>query len=454
MRIDWQAFLAGLERHVRANPWDAPGEDVPPADAPWRTFPPATDVEIEALERRFGVPFPPSYVSFLRATNGLSLASHPIWRFLPAGGVESFRKNHGEWVRTYATVDDPSVEREPPDERYFSYADEVRAFYHPKQLRHTILITGVGDSAVYLLNPQVVWPSGEWEAWFLANWNPGVERYRSFAEMIWELYGAQSGLTQEQFGPTPEDGFPTVYQDPPGKPNRKSVRLRISKPPRPLERIARDVRAGDLPTLRRAIKELARVETPEALELLGDVLANHPVDEVREHVALALGEARRADAVPILLAALDDQDKGVVAHALGAIGDGRAVEPLLRLLEQRDFLSFHVVASALAKLKEPRAAESIGRFLRSEDPREKYLADSAAGILLEFGEVGLSVLLDALETGNAAAKTRALWKAFLFPSAQVAAAVNRLAADPDEAVRSAARQVLQFLPATKGAKRG
>jgi hypothetical protein len=45
-----------------------------------------------------------------------------------------------------------------------------------------------GDSAVYLLNPQVVSEDGEWDAWFFANWLPGATRYRSFAEMILKEY--------------------------------------------------------------------------------------------------------------------------------------------------------------------------------------------------------------------------------------------------------------------------
>ena len=40
---------------------------------------------------------------------------------------------------------------------------------------------------MYLLNPMVVTPEGEWEAWMFAHWLPGARRYRSF----WELMGGE-----------------------------------------------------------------------------------------------------------------------------------------------------------------------------------------------------------------------------------------------------------------------
>ena len=51
-------------------------------------------------------------------------------------------------------------------------------------LEHTLEISTHGDSSVYLLNPKVVGTDSEWEAWFFANWSPGADRYRSFAEMM------------------------------------------------------------------------------------------------------------------------------------------------------------------------------------------------------------------------------------------------------------------------------
>jgi hypothetical protein len=455
MRVDWGRFLAGLERHVRDHPWDgAPGVGKP---AVWQSSPPATDRDIAGLDSQFGAAFPPSYLSFLRACNGLELASHPIHRFLGAAEVTWFRKRHKDWIRAYTGTTDTAAERDPPDHEYYGYAEDVRPYFRPSHFRHTVQITAVGDGAVYLLNPQVVCPAtGEWEAWFLANWNPGVVRYRSFAELMWELYGARTGLDETAFGLVRESGLPTVYQDGPGKPLRRAKRIRVPRPPRPIERIARDVRDGDLPTLQRAIKELARLKTPEALELLGEVFRTHPAHLVREDVAHALGGARRTDAVPLLIDALGDEyygAAGAAAWALARIGDARAVEPLMRLLQKRGASTLHVAAAALAKFREPRAAEMIGEILKTSDARENHNADSLGGVLLEFGDAGLRVLLDAMDGGHSRAKLRALRAAVYFPMAQVETAIRRLAADADEAVRNEATRALDLLPQLEGVKR-
>ena len=51
-------------------------------------------------------------------------------------------------------------------------------------LESAVEVSDIGDSAIFLLNPQVVTPDGEWEAWFFANWLPGASRYRSFGELM------------------------------------------------------------------------------------------------------------------------------------------------------------------------------------------------------------------------------------------------------------------------------
>ena len=40
------------------------------------------------------------------------------------------------------------------------------------------------ESDVILLNPAIVFPNGEWEAIFFANWIPGNCRFRSFRELV------------------------------------------------------------------------------------------------------------------------------------------------------------------------------------------------------------------------------------------------------------------------------
>jgi len=373
--------------------------------------------------------------------------------------VRWFRRDNRDWIRAYSVADAAHCDAGLPDDEYYAYTEEARQHFRPKHLAHAIQISDVGDATAYLLNPQVVDAAGEWEAWVISNSQPGVTRYRSFAELMFAEYPNAA----DEFGPPDASSsianalpMPTVYVDAPGKPGRKTKKLRSSRPPRPFGRIARDVREGDLPTLQRAIKELARLKTPEALELLGEVFRTHPAHLVREDVAHALGGARRTDAVPLLIDALGDEyygAAGAAAWALARIGDARAVEPLMRLLQKRGASTVHVAAAALAKLREPRAAELIGEILKTSDARETHTADSLGGILLEFGDAGLRVLLDVMDSGNPKAKLRALRAAVYFPMAQVETAVRRLTGDTDEAVRNEATRTLDLLPQLEGVKR-
>ena len=55
-------------------------------------------------------------------------------------------------------------------------------------LQTTLEISQKGDSAIYLLNPEVITTEGEWEAWFFADWLPGADRYSSFCDMMQAEY--------------------------------------------------------------------------------------------------------------------------------------------------------------------------------------------------------------------------------------------------------------------------
>ena len=69
-----------------------------------------------------------------------------------------------------------------PSTVYGDHQDPAR--FRQEYLETALEISAEGDSAIYLLNPKVTSPEGEWEAWFFANWLPGASRYRSFWEMM------------------------------------------------------------------------------------------------------------------------------------------------------------------------------------------------------------------------------------------------------------------------------
>jgi hypothetical protein len=71
-------------------------------------------------------------------------------------------------------------------------------------MTQTVLeISDWGDSAIYLLNPQVVTVDGEWEAWFYAPWNIVPARYRSFWDLMQAEFGMASVTFMQMQQPTP-----------------------------------------------------------------------------------------------------------------------------------------------------------------------------------------------------------------------------------------------------------
>ncbi len=151
-------------------------------------FPGAVEAELLAAEARLSCRLPPSYREFLKCTNGLR---QPL-AFVPARGgdfwsaqeIDWFRVRNQEWIDAW-TGDTFVI----PDELYFLYGPKQDPINLRREyLEHTLEISTRGDSSVYLLNPKIVGADDEWEAWFLANWNAGADRYRSFAEMMLAHY--------------------------------------------------------------------------------------------------------------------------------------------------------------------------------------------------------------------------------------------------------------------------
>ena len=148
----------------------------------------ATESMLANAEQRLGSRLPPSYRSFLECTNGLRQAKPFLAAcggdFWPVEELDWFRKRNSEWIDAYT-----GESYDVPDSLYFVYgAEQDCVQFRAEYLRDCLEISHDGDSAVYLLNPRIVSTEGEWEAWFFANWNPGADRYRSFAELMHAHY--------------------------------------------------------------------------------------------------------------------------------------------------------------------------------------------------------------------------------------------------------------------------
>ena len=143
----------------------------------WLGDPGATEAEIALAEQRLGVRLPPSYRAFLAEANGFDHVGPFIYRLYSTAEIDWFRVRNRDWIEAYQTGDDVS-----PEEHLANPQDcvHLRAAY----LSSCLQISEEGDSAVVLLNPEVINDEGEWETWFFANWNPGAERHPSFSAYV------------------------------------------------------------------------------------------------------------------------------------------------------------------------------------------------------------------------------------------------------------------------------
>jgi len=149
----------------------------------------ASEESIVEVENKLGTKLPPSYREFLKASNGLHQPVESMATtggdFWPAEEVDWFRVRNQWWIDCWTDETEP----ETPDAEYFVYGpDQDCCAMRPEYLKTALEISHDGDAGIYLLNPEVKDANGEWEAMHLASWMPGIERFRSFHEMMQEHY--------------------------------------------------------------------------------------------------------------------------------------------------------------------------------------------------------------------------------------------------------------------------
>ena len=187
--VDWASWLAQWNRELlerldltKYNAFIEPDITPDVIAAGWLGYPGATEAQIANLEARLGVPLPPSYRAFLSVSNGFRQPGMIVPRLLTSAEVEWFRVRNQDTIDTWVAGLERSLRDAPhilagepdPFERYLPTALEISA------------CETVG-TAIYLLNPKIIAPDGEWEALYFAHWIPGAERYPSF----WALMQAE-----------------------------------------------------------------------------------------------------------------------------------------------------------------------------------------------------------------------------------------------------------------------
>jgi hypothetical protein len=252
----WRSLLTSWSAQVLATDLT---RQLDPADRKLKYlgFPPASASEIKALESRLRVTLPPSYRAFLETTNGFRAISPFTRRLRSTAEVDWFRVENQGWIETYnepSIYDNPDVPKSS-DEEYFDYSDANSPDFRGPHLFAMLQVSDV-DDGVMLLNPLVVTPDGEWEAWFFANWIPGAYRYASFAHMMVETYRSLRKLEKL-----------------PGSPKLPTIKFPGPKIPRHSV-----VDAPESPTLRRP--KTKRKKGQSQVEFIAQFMADAAQEEV------------------------------------------------------------------------------------------------------------------------------------------------------------------------------
>lgn len=197
---EWLEPLKQISQEILSDPDFIDGnlaEMVTPEQrlAGWLGAPGASETELRELEQRLKVSLPPSYRLFLQASNGFGPLDYFIWRLRPTQEVDWLVNTDADLV----TLWERGIESIPrvPDEDYFRYDDsQIDGQVRGEYFRGLLMISDWGDAGFLALNPAVQ-HDGEWEAWHFANWMPGADRYRTFAELIAATFKNYKELKQD-----------------------------------------------------------------------------------------------------------------------------------------------------------------------------------------------------------------------------------------------------------------
>jgi hypothetical protein len=185
--LNWRDFLTQWSRELLACEDIAASVESQVGESGWLGYLPAGEAEIAGAEARLGVRLPPSYRAFLATTDGWRAAGFFIHRLWPVQEIEWYAARHQDLIDAWmAGASYYGLAPPVPDAEYFVY-DDTQAALRDEYLQTALEISEDTGDGVCLLNSKVVFPDGEWEAWFFAHWIPGAHRYRSF----WDLMQAE-----------------------------------------------------------------------------------------------------------------------------------------------------------------------------------------------------------------------------------------------------------------------
>lgn len=227
---DWEAFLSCWEREAMAQ---LAQEEAPlyfekiAAERASVSYPPASEADIQAAQERLGVALPPSYRHFLSASNGWLLSQA---RFNSSSEIGWVPGKEPFLMQMHGSDLSASPEEQVPDKNYYVYWADEQSGQDPVHMRSAyfsrlLSIAEQDGGQYYLLNPEVVFEDGEWEAWmYEPAGGGGALRYRSFAELMRnEYYGAVKQplyggfYAEDLLKGTCADLLPAPLPQPPGR---------------------------------------------------------------------------------------------------------------------------------------------------------------------------------------------------------------------------------------------
>lgn len=442
--IKWQQFLETWS--IQLLQTDLAKRVQPSTTRPnWLGYNPASEREINELERRLGVQLPPSYKSFLRASNGWRQTTPFVSRIRPCAEVDWFHVENLNWVEIYAV--DGS---DDSDEEYYAYDGDGASDHRAEHMCSLLQISDV-DDGVYLLNPQAVTSDGEWEAWFFANWIPGATRFPSFAHLLVHEYRSFAKLE----GVVPVEGdVPALATLSPQEP-----RTSLVDPSDFEEAMEQDVlqltidnlTSEDEKTRDKAVKEFAgRIRgrnfgerRPDLVEPLTSLYYSTQDARVRGLCVQALTEFAEGNAPPApLLDALSDSDPGVVLAGIWALHyfpNSNALEPLCRFIESRQYALINESAmGALREFADPRAVPALAGVLLDANCKLEQSFSTAAMALAACGKEGFEVLASAMKHADPRIRRAAVVGLDIGGRSEALPLLDQARSDPDPNVRQRA----------------
>ncbi len=408
----------------------------------WRSFlekwvsnlnAPATEEQIEKAQKRLGVTLPPSYVSFLRVTNGCGQTTPFIDRVSPIEEVKWFSQENQEWIQAY----EPAALKKP-SKKYFQYA-ETGAGEHVGSHFASCLQISDSDDGVYLLNPKAVTADGEWEAWFFANWVPGALRFPSFEHLMVHEYRA---FLQTQKLPIPTD-FPVLPIPSPDAP-RTAIKIIKPKPAQlTIDELIDQLNSKDAKQREKVAKALGRklgprgaTPRPDLAEKLVKIFYASTDPGVRSICISGMANFAPKGAAPKpLFEALSDPEPGVVLSAIWALRyfpNPNALEPICKFIEANpDSFVGDAAIGYLQEKRDPRSIPSLVRVLFNTETKLAQNLNMAALALGKCGEPGFEQLEQAAVHADARIRFAAACGLDMSGHPRSSAILDKLESDAD-----------------------